>query len=230
MKKKSPFWIFVLTGLAAGAVYLYFHAAELTAHYLRRQIRALTGTDASLKNVTLSKAEDSSHWVIGIGSLLLKNPDRFEIPNMAQLANVQIVLDPWRSLTESRWVVVYFYAALRRINFQTNNAGVFNITTTPAIRDLYAKDPAPSRRDFLMERVEFKFGKLYRIDYSKAPPSMERHDLKGKILSYRNLDSPYVLIQAPVLVLLKHRNIEERELIQKLKTRLERYEESLKAA
>ena len=78
--------------------------------------------------------------------------------------------------------------------------------------------------------MEFEFGKLYRINYEKAPPAMELHSLKGKRLVYRNIADPKLLFQAPAYLLLDFIHYEDKELLTLLKARVTLYEEALKPA
>jgi hypothetical protein len=228
-KASTHYFVLFVVLLAAFAAYVYFQRNVLLSLFIRHQIRILTGTDAAPRQIKFFKSKDSSDWILQIKTMRIKNPDRFEIPNMVQLSDVQMVLDPWKSITESRWKIRSLYAYLPRVNFQTNGRGVFNLATLPAIRVLFAKKAPALRRDFVIEHMEFKLGRLYQLNYSKNPPSFELHSMKGRRIIYRNVDDPHMLIQAPVYAFLKDINFQDKELMEKLASKVTAYQDTLQA-
>ncbi len=205
MKKLTALLLIVVLAFGALAGFLYSQREELISRRIRDGIKSLTGTDVALEHVAVRKLKGSGDWVIEIRKMMIKNPENFEIPNMALATNVKIIFDPFAFLT-GQWKIRRLYVHLQKGNFQVNKAGVFNISSMPAMKAVSSGAPAKPVSGFWADRIEIKYWKLYHLDYSANPPQREVISLKGKLEVFDGINDPALLVQAPVFTYLTELN------------------------
>lgn len=195
---KKMIAVLILLALIPLAVlgYVYTNKETLLADKLKAHLKELTGTDIVLENVLLEKLQNSSDWTLKIEKMLIQNPESYPSPHMAVLNKVQMIFEPFPVLL-GQWKVRKISAILRKVYFQNNEKGDFNMAQMPAIQAVSAATAA-AKKKFWVDSFEIQYGKLYRGE--------EVHKLHQKREVYNHIDDPGVLIQAPVLSLVNTLN------------------------
>ena len=206
--KKLLIWVFVLVLAAlAGGSYLYSRRQVFVFERLEKDLRGVLGSEIQIENKTLATEKIFSEWRVSISKMTVMNPESFGEKPLAVVQDIEVTFNPL-AFFQGKWEIHNASAYLSKCYWITNREGVLNMAQLPGIKALTSPGTAMAvSSNFEINRLEFKYGKLYPQDLNKTESGKtETINFHGKMDVFNHVQNPHLLIQAPVSAFLNQMN------------------------
>ena len=205
MKKLLVFILFLFLVLAAiGSNWVYKHRNQLLYDRIKSDFKGFSQLSISLEGFSVHvMGFDFMNVLVKVDQVKMRNTPGFKIPSIALIEDVRMVVNPLELIFNDRWQIKNLSMLISKVDWEINPRGELNIMKLDSLgkEALAYKNPSQELKEipFVVERLEYKFQKLYQLDFRSPNPETEIRDLQGRDLLLYNITNPHILIQAPVI-------------------------------